>query len=91
MFYSSQHISPLPPWYLIFWSAIFLLLSFCLFVVVVVVVVVAISWAAPAAYGGSQAKGLIGVVATGLCQSHSHTGSEAHLQPTPQLMATPDP
>ena len=32
---------------------------FCLFVVVVVVVVVAISfsWAAPAAYGGSQARG----------------------------------
>ena len=31
----------------------------CLFfvVVVVVVVVVAISWAAPAAYGGSQARG----------------------------------
>ena len=32
----------------------FLFLSFCL---VVVVVVVAISWAAPAAYGGSQARG----------------------------------
>ena len=31
---------------------------FCLFVVVVVVV--AISWAAPTAYGGSQARGLIG-------------------------------
>ena len=30
-------------------------LSFCLFAVVVVVV--AISWAAPAAYGGSQARG----------------------------------
>ena len=35
-------------------------------VVVVVVVVVAISWAAPAAYGGSQARGRIGAVATGL-------------------------
>ena len=33
----------------------FFFLSFCLFVVVVVVV--AISWAAPAAYGGSQARG----------------------------------
>ena len=32
----------------------FCLLSFCLFVVVVVV---AISWAAPAAYGSSQARG----------------------------------
>ena len=30
---------------------------FCLFLSVVVVVVVAISWAAPAAYGGSQARG----------------------------------
>jgi len=33
----------------------FLSFVFCLFVVVVVVV--AISWAAPAAYGGSQARG----------------------------------
>ena len=32
----------------------FFILFFCLFVVVVVV---AISWAAPAAYGGSQARG----------------------------------
>ena len=47
---------------------------FCLF---------AISWAAPAAYGGA--------VATGLRHSHSNTGSEPRLQPTPQLMATPDP
>ena len=35
----------------------FLSFVFCLFVVVVVVVIVAISWAAPAAYGGSQARG----------------------------------
>ena len=33
---------------------IFIFFVFCLFVVVVVV---AISWAAPAAYGGSQARG----------------------------------
>ena len=59
--------------------------------VVVVVVIVAISWAAPAAYGGSQARGLIGAVATGLHHSHSNAGSEPRLQPTPQLMATPDP
>ena len=58
---------------------------FCLFVVV------AISWAAPAAYGGSQARGRIGAVATGLRQSHSNAGSEPRLQPTPQLRATPDP
>ena len=51
----------------------------------------AISWAAPLAYGGSQARGLIGAVAAGLHQSHSNTGSEPRLQPTPQLKATPDP
>ena len=60
-------------------------------IVVVVVVVVAISWAAPAAYGGSQARGPIGAVAAGLHHSHSNAESEPHLQPTPQLMATPDP
>ena len=66
-------------------------MSFFFFVVVVVVVIVAISWAAPAAYGGSQARGPIGAVATGLRQSHSKAGSEPHLQPTPQLTAMPDP
>ena len=52
--------------------------------------VVAISGAAPAAYGGSQARGPIGAVATGLRQSHSNAESEPRLQPTPQLTATPD-
>ena len=51
----------------------------------------AISWVAPTAYGGSQARGLIGDVATSLRQSHSNVGSEPCLQPTPQLMVTPDP
>ena len=55
---------------------------FCLF---------AISWAAPAAYGGSQARGPIGAVATSLRQSHSNAGSKPHLQPTSQLTATPGP
>ena len=55
---------------------------FCLF---------AISWAAPAAYGSSQARGPIGAVAAGLHQSHSNVGSEPSLQPTPQLTATLDP
>ena len=50
----------------------------------------AISWAAPVAYGGSQARGLIGAVAAGLRQSHSNVGSEPRLRPTPQLTATPD-
>ena len=49
------------------------------------------SWAAPVACGGSQARGLIGAVATGLRQSHSNAGSEPRLQPTPQLTETPDP
>ena len=47
-------------------------------------------WAIPTAYGGFQARGQIGAVATGLRQSHSNAGSEPSLQPTPQLMATPD-
>ena len=52
---------------------------FCLF---------AISWATLMAYGGSQARGgPIGAVATSLHHSHSNTGSEPRLQPTPQLMA----
>ena len=55
---------------------------FCLF---------AISRATPEAHGGSQARGPIGAVAAGVRQIHSNAGSELHLQPTPQLMATPDP
>ena len=58
------------------------LLSFCLF---------AVSRATPTAFGGSQPRGLIGAVATGLHQSHSNTGSEPHLRPTPQRTATADP
>ena len=45
----------------------------------------------PMACGGSQARGLIGATATGLCHSHSNVGSELSLQPTPELMAPPDP
>ena len=47
--------------------------------------------AAPTAYGGSQARGPVGAVATSLHHSHSHTGSEQRLQPTLQLTATLDP
>ena len=56
----------------------------------VVVVVVAISWAAPAAHGGSQARGRIGAVATDLHQRHSNAGSDQRLQSTPQLTAALD-
>ena len=43
------------------------------------------------AHGSSQARGLIGAVAAGLRHSHSNVGSELHLRPIPQLMATLDP
>ena len=45
----------------------------------------------PVAYGGSQARGRIGAVTAGLCQSHSNARSEPGLRPSPQLTATPDP
>ena len=47
--------------------------------------------AAPAAYGGSQARVQIRTAAAVLRHSHSNSGSELHLQPTPQLTATLDP
>ena len=50
---------------------LFCLFAFCLF------------RAIPAAYGGSQARGWIGAVATSLSHSHSKVGSELHLRPTP--------
>ena len=45
--------------------------------------------ATPVACGSSQARGQIGAAAAG--HSHSNTRSKLHLQPTPQLTATPDP
>ena len=56
-----------------------------------IVVVVFFSRVTPVAYGGSQARGLIGAVAAGLHQNHSNMGSEPRLPPTPQLTATSDP
>ena len=49
------------------------------------------SRAAPVASGGSQARGLIRVIAAGLHHSHSNNRSKPHLQPTPWLMAMLDP
>ena len=45
----------------------------------------------PAAYGGSQERGRIGVTAADLHHSHSLSGSEPRLRPIPQLMAMPGP
>ena len=61
---------------------IIIFVLFCLF---------AFSRAAPAAYGGSQARGPIEAVAGSLLQSHSNVGYEPRLRPTPQLTAIPDP
>ena len=36
------------------------------------------SWVTPTAYGGSQARGLIGAVAASLRQSHTNAGSKPH-------------
>ena len=77
-------------YFILFFIYLFIYFIFVFCLLVVVVVIVAISWAAPSAYGGSQARGPIGAVATGLGQSHSNAGSEPRLQPTPQLRATPD-
>ena len=62
----------------VYQGTFFFFLSFCLLM------------AAPA-YGGSQARGLIGSTAASLGHSHSNTGSEPNLRPTPQFIATPDP
>ena len=46
---------------------------------------------APVAYGCSPARGRIRAPAAGLYRSHNNVGTEPHLQPTLQLMATLDP
>ena len=47
--------------------------------------------AVPVTYGNSQSRGQIRAAAAGLQHSHSNVGSEPHLWPIPQLVATPDP
>ena len=46
--------------------------------------------AAPMAYASSQVRGQIGAIAASLHHSHSNSGSELCLRPTPQLAATLD-
>ena len=55
-----------------------MVLFFCLFVLFM---------ATPMAYGGSQARDLIGAIAAGLRQTHSNAGSELCRRPIPQPMA----
>ena len=43
------------------------------------------------AYGSFQARGPIRATAASLCHSQRNAGYEPRLQPTPQLMAMPDP
>ena len=43
------------------------------------------------AYASYQARGQIRAITAGLRHSHSNTGSEVRLPPTPQLMAMLDP
>ena len=59
------------------WSRFGCFLFVCLFVFVFFVF--CFFRAAPAAYGGSQARGLIRAVAAGLRHSHSNVGSEPRL------------
>ena len=47
--------------------------------------------AVPMAFVSSQARGQNRAAAAGLHHSHSNAGSEPHLQPTLQFMATWDP
>ena len=47
-----------------------------LFIYLFIVFLPFFSTAAPAAYGGSQARGLIGATAIGLYHSHSNVGFE---------------
>ena len=64
----------------LFISYLFLLLFFCF-----------IFRGTHAAHGSFQARSRIRAAPAGLCYSHSNSGSELHLRPTPQLVATLDP
>ena len=50
--------------------------------IIIIIIIFSFSRAAPAAYGGSQARSPVGAVAANLRQSHSNAGSKLRLQPT---------
>ena len=62
-----------------------------IFIYLFIYLFIIFSRAAPAAYGGLQARGPIGAVAASLCHSYSNAESQPCLRPTPQLTARTDP
>ena len=45
-------------------------------IIIIIIIIILLFRAAPAAYGGSQARGGIGAVAAGLC--HGHTTAQGN-------------
>ena len=60
-------------------------------IIIIIIIIILVFRATLTAYGDFQAKGLIRAVAASLRHNHSNARSEPRLQPTPQLMETPDP
>ena len=78
-------------YFVIYLLILFLFFLFLFYFLPFFLVFLFFSRALPAAYGGSQARGLMGAVAASLHHSHSNARSEPRLQPTPQLTAMLDP
>ena len=55
-------------------GTIFKMLFICS--LIIITIMICLFRTTPASHGGSQARGLIGAVATGLHHSHSNAGSE---------------
>jgi len=89
---SRQHIAPGWSRFLYHFETLVRKNGFLYFLIIIIFFwLFVFSGAAPAAYGGSQARGQIGAVGATPRQSHSNARSKQSLQPTPQLTATPDP
>ena len=64
----------------IFWGEKFLLKYFVYFLKFnFIYFIFCVFRAVPITYGGSQARGLVGATAAGLCHSQSNAGSKPHL------------